>query len=216
MSDEINNTLKSVPMEHLISAPFGAAIKAQKELGMEMISLVNLLAYGVEDAESGLPVKTLDMELDRPVVQEDGSVDVQSLTVKPPLLSLVPIPALLIDSVDVNFTMEINTVSAEKSTEDREASIEASASYGFGPLKAGVKATGRISANRENTRSTDKTAKYDVSVRAIQQEPTEGMAKLMDLLASTVEPIATPSSGGAADSGSKPTRSRGPKQQASS
>ncbi|MEL6700994.1 MAG: DUF2589 domain-containing protein [Pseudomonadota bacterium] len=195
MADEISNSLTSLPMEFLIGAPLSASVKAQRELGMEMVNLVNLLAYGEENAKPGSPVKTLDMTLERPVQKPDGSIDSTTVQVKPPLLSLVPVPALLIDSVDINFSMEIHTVEAEKDTSSKEAMAEASAGGGWGVWHADVKATGKIATTRENTRSTDKTAKYDVTVRANQQEPTEGMSRLMDLLASTVEPIkATPSS----------------------
>ena len=57
---------------------------------------------------------------------------------------------------------------------------------GFG-VTASV--TGKVSTSKENTRSTNQTAKYQVHVEANQQPQTECMAKLMDMFASCTEPV---------------------------
>ena len=49
--------------------------------------------------------------------------------------------------------------------------------------------TGKVTSSRENTRSTNQTAKYQVHVSARQQDPTEGLSKLMDIMASCIEPV---------------------------
>lgn len=192
----ISAELSSIPMEHLISAPLTASIKAQRQLGVEMINFVNMLAYGTEGTTGNAgnqEIMTLPMSLERPVTHDDGAISSNTVTVAPPILGLVPVPALLIESVDINFSMEIHTVDASKSSSSKEVGGKAAASGGFGPYKASVEVTGKMSSQRENTRSTDKTAKYDVTVHAAHQPPTEGMSKLMDLLASTVEPISVSS-----------------------
>jgi hypothetical protein len=179
-------------MEHLIAAPLAASIKAQRMLGDEMIGFINKLAYG-SDQNTGnagdQPILKLPMELERPVTHDDGSISVNKITVAPPVLGLVPVPALLIESVDITFSMEIHTVDTAKSSSTAEGSAKATAEAKGLFYKGSLEVSGKASTQRENTRSTDKTAKYDVTVHAAQQEPTEGMAKLMDLLASTVEPI---------------------------
>jgi len=195
---EIGKELQGLPLEYLIGAPLAASTKAQIELGKAMVEFINLLAYGKADlavgsADTAKAVKTLPMKLQRPVDNGDGTFGVSEITVAPPLLGLVPIPSLLIETVDVDFSMQINTTSVEKDSSQQEAEVQADASAGFGPYSASVSVHGKVAAQRENTRSTDKTAKYDIRIHAAQQEQTEGMAKLMDLLASAVEPLhATP------------------------
>jgi hypothetical protein len=189
---ETGRELKSIPMEFLIGAPLAAAIKAQKELGKEMINFVNLLAYGTEGTTGNAGNKTiltLPMDLERPVIASDGTISTQTIKVAPPVLGLVPVPALLIESVDIHFTMELRTTTASKDRTEAEVSATAKAAANGLFYSGSVEVTGKVSAQRENTRSTDNTAKYDVKVHAAQQPLTEGMAKLMDLLASTVEPI---------------------------
>lgn len=189
---EIASELGGLPMEYLIAAPLAASIKAQRLLGNEMVGFINMLAYGEQGGTKGAGDKdilTLPMKLERPVIADDGSVSVNTITVAPPILGLVPVPALLIESVDIHFSMEIHEVTASKDAAQVEIGAKASASGGAFGYSASLEVTGKMAAQRENTRSTDKTAKYDVTVRAAQQPPTEGMAKLMDLLASTVEPL---------------------------
>lgn len=191
-SSPISNELKSIPMEFLIAAPLAASIKAQHQLGHEMINFVNMLAFGEGGAKtggSGKDIVKIEMDLDRPVIDDKGNISTHTVSVAPPVLALVPIPALLINTVDITFSMEIHTVDTSKSTTNASVSATAKGGVDTPFYNASLEVTGKMSTQRENTRSTDKTAKYDVSVHASQQEPTEGMAKLMDLLASTVEPI---------------------------
>lgn len=49
--------------------------------------------------------------------------------------------------------------------------------------------SGKVTSSRENTRSTNQTAKYQVHVTASQQRPTEGLSKLIDIMASCIEPL---------------------------
>lgn len=191
---EIGRELQGLPLEYLIGAPFAAATKAQIQLGKAMIEFVNLLAYGKEGvavapSASAEAVKTLPMKLERPVIDTDGNVSTNEITVQPPILGLVPVPSLLIETMDVDFSMEIHTVEASKGTDSASAEVTAEGHVNGLFYGGSVTATGKVSTQRENTRSTDKTAKYDIRVHAAQQRPTEGMSKLMDLLASTVEPI---------------------------
>lgn len=197
----IGRELRGIPMEQLIAAPLTASTKAQVQLGKAMVEFVSLLAYGKPDvalvtgdksdsaSDKAASALVLPMKLERPVVNETGQVSSNTVTVAPPLLGLVPIPALLIDSIDVDFSMEIKDHDGSVSGDDEKITNDDEVHGGFGMWGGSVKVHGEISAHRENTRSTDKTAKYDVRVRANQQSPTEGMSRLMDLLASTVEPI---------------------------
>ena len=51
------------------------------------------------------------------------------------------------------------------------------------------KTTATVSAHKENTRSSDQSAKYEIEVTAKQLEPAEGMARFTQILASVIEPI---------------------------
>lgn len=109
----------------------------------------------------------------KPVSQK---VELGDKTVDVPLLTLVPHSQLAMEVTDTNTTT---------SKDDKSASAE------IGGTKFGItaKISGKVSSSRENTRSTNQTAKYQVHVSASQQPQTEGLSRLMDIMASCIEPL---------------------------
>jgi membrane-bound lytic murein transglycosylase B len=102
----------------------------------------------------------------------------------------VPIPALLIEDVNIEFQME---VSATEKTEEKtaaEVETEAKAGFSFWKVNTSVSVKGKVSSSRETTRQTNQTAKYQVRVVARQQQQTEGLSRLMDIMAECVTPVA--------------------------
>lgn len=180
----IANQFRGLPIEELIGGPLSAACKAQYDLASCMVTFIHEIGFKEADSDQYV-TKCLEFDLERPVDDGTGEITAQTVSIKAPLLGLVPIPALLIESVDINFTMEVKSSTESKSSREAKAEVEAKGGWGWGS----VKFTGSVATKSENTRSTDNSAKYDIVVVAKQQPPQEGMSKLMDLLASAVEPI---------------------------
>jgi hypothetical protein len=84
--------------------------------------------------------------------------------------------------------MEVKTSEVDKTSEDKSGSFSASATGGFWGMKYSVNMSGSVATHKENTRSTDNSAKYEVKVHAEQLPPTEGMLKLSDYLTQMLEP----------------------------
>lgn len=125
--------------------------------------------------------RMVEFNFQRPI---QGSPTPQDVTVQAPFIGLVPLPNLLIDDVQVDFQMEVTAT--ETSTE--KSSTEGSSSTNcFGGWSVNV--GGKVSSSRENTRSTNQTARYQVDKSNRQQRQTEGLSKLMDIMASCVEPL---------------------------
>jgi hypothetical protein len=59
-------------------------------------------------------------------------------------------------------------------------------------MKYSVSMSGSVATHKENTRSTDNSAKYNVKVHAEQLPATEGMLKLSDMLNMMMEPSVVP------------------------
>ena len=182
----IADQMRGLPMEELIGGPLSACCIAQYDLADTMITFIRKVGF-VDPEATPLKTATIDFEMTRPI--DDGTATTpmatQLITVNAPLLGLVPIPALLIETVDINFTMEVKSSTSAKTTRNKEASLSAKAGWGWGS----VEVKGSVSSQKENTRSTDNSAKYVVSVIAKQQPPAEGMSKLMDLMATACDPI---------------------------
>ena len=182
----VTDNFKGLPMRELIAAPLIAAAEAQQELAATAWNFYQQIAF---DGKSGNKARILEFDVERPI-QQDGKMTTMSQSVKAPFIGLVPIPSLLIDRVDVDFQMEVTDTSNVKSTTNAEVEAKASAKRWF--INAEI--SGKVTTARENTRMTNQTAKYQIHVSASQQPQTEGLSKLMDIMASCIEPINTESS----------------------
>lgn len=182
----VTDNFKGLPMRELIAAPLIAAAEAQQELAATAWNFYQQIAF---DGKSGNKARILEFDVERPI-QQDRKMTTMSQSVKAPFIGLVPIPSLLIDRVDVDFQMEVTDTSNVKSTTNAEVETKASAKHWF--INAEI--SGKVTTARENTRMTNQTAKYQIHVTASQQPQTEGLSKLMDIMASCIEPINTESS----------------------
>lgn len=174
----VPSLLNGLPMRELISAPLVAAAESQQELASVAWEYFQRIAfYGKDEANSGTnndgaqagDTRILKFEVERPVQEGSRTSMVKQTvkqTVKAPFIGLV---LMLIDRVDVDFQMEVTdtATSSEKTSTDLSSNIS---SNWF--VKASI--TGKVSSARENTRTTNQTAKYQVHVSASQQPQTEG------------------------------------------
>ena len=173
-----------LPIESLICAPIIAATRGQRQFVDVYVDGIKELATTGKDGATN----TIDMPLERPVIKPDGSMTSQKVTVKAPVLSLVPLPALLMDSISVDFNIEVKSGSLENTKKSGSANADVNYKSWFG-LGASIKGT--VTSDSAHRRSTDSSATYHIVARAVQQPPSEGMAKLTALLASAIEPIQT-------------------------
>ena len=181
----VTDKFKGLPMRELIAAPLIAAAEAQQELAATAWNFYKQIAFD----DDGKTARVLEFDIKRPI-QQDGVMTTMPQSVKAPFIGLVPIPSLLIDRVDVDFQMEVTDTSNVKSTNN--AKVETKVSGKSWLISAEI--SGKVTTARENTRMTNQTAKYQIHVSASQQPQTEGLSKLMDIMASCIEPINTESS----------------------
>lgn len=177
--DDPGEKFKGLPMRELISAPLIAACEAQQQLAATALNFYEKIAFNDDKS-----TRCLEFDLERPV-QTPGGIETDTVHVKAPFLGLVPVPSLLIDNINVDFQMEVTDASASKSQDNAELSTDVTSKW----FNTSVNVQGKVGTSRENTRSTNQTAKYQVSVSASQQKPTEGLSKLMDIMAGCIEPI---------------------------
>ena len=192
MANDIAQQFAGLPIEDLIVSPIVGMAKGQAKLNDVTWKYISEVAF-VTDKDGKTSARSLDVEMNRVVTDgATGEQTVQTLYSKVPMLPLVPLPSLAITSADIEFTMEVKTSEVDKSSTDTETSASVSASGGFWGMKYSVSMAGKVATHKENTRSTDNSAKYNVKVHAEQLPPTEGMLKLSDYLTQMLEPSLIP------------------------
>lgn len=172
-----------LPLGLLVCQPILEVAKGQAALCEVYLDYLFKLAF--ESGSNGTrKAKTISFTMTRTVIN-NGEPKLVDVTVNAPLLALVPVPAFTMEEATVRFTMEVRDQSVDKSSTTEEAKSE----FGYSGWGFTASISGSVTAQSEHTRSTDKSAKYEIYARAIQQPPAEGMAKLTTILASVIEPI---------------------------
>ena len=167
MASNIANQFTGLPIENLISAPLLAAANGQKALAATTAQFIT--EVGMDSSGNTKSVK---------FNYEDGT---EQVALNVPLLSIINVPSLCVDEIDINFDMEVSTQAASKSSTDTSA--ELTVKGGFGCWSA--KFTGKVSHHSENSRQSDTSAKYTVSVKGKDKKP-EGLMKVLDMLNSSI------------------------------
>ena len=164
---KIANQFTGLPIENLISAPLLAACEGQKALAQYTAQFITEVGMDKNGATKSVAFK-----------YEDGS---EAVALDVPLLSIINIPSLCVDEIDINFDMEVSTQTASKSSTD--SSAELSVKGGFGCWSASF--TGKVSHHSENSRKSDTSAKYSIAVKGKQEKP-EGLMKVLDMLNNSI------------------------------
>ena len=95
MAGTIANQFTGLPIENLISAPLVAAAEGQKSLAATTAQFIT--EVGMDSSGNTKSVK---------FQYEDGT---EQVALDVPLLSIINIPSLCVDSIDVEFEMEVGT-----------------------------------------------------------------------------------------------------------
>jgi hypothetical protein len=168
--------LSALPFKNIIGGPLTAAIEAQALAAKTTVDFIR--AVGLQEVNGRFEAVNIQF------TYQDSAGLFRRLTV--PLLTVIPIPFIVIDTVDISFKARI-AASAQQSSEDSSASetkIAGSASWrGWG---ARIAVSASYSAKKDSKASQD--SKYsveytmDVAVHASQSGLPQGMAQILNML----------------------------------
>ncbi|HEV3106322.1 MAG TPA: DUF2589 domain-containing protein [Trinickia sp.] len=214
---DMASQFKGLPMSDLIGSPLTAACDAQVRLAnatADFIKYVGFLPPPASDPNGIGATRTAHFAFTRPVADpQDASKTIEeNVTLDVPLLAIVKVPALSITKVDITFDMEVKSSFASKESTDASAKMSADMSFGWGPFSAKVHLEGSVATHKENTRSSDNSAKYHVQVLAEDSGMPEGLARVLDILQTAIQPRTGGSSGNAGNTanGNNALNSRSP------
>lgn len=185
MAGEMTKEFVGLPLGLLVCQPILEVAKGQAELCQVYLQNLFDLAFEKSDKkDEPLKAKVITFTLNR-MVLNNGEPKTVSIKVEAPLLSLVPVPAFTMDEATVRFSMEVRDQTVDKNSLTTQ--VDSKVGYSGWGFTASV--SGSVTAQGEHTRTTDKSAKYEIYARACQQPPAEGMAKLTSIVASVIEPV---------------------------
>jgi len=174
-ANPIGGIIKSLPMSSMFAAPVQAAIETHTlacksvaafidDVGMTEDGQVRMVRFAYNEAEMDTEGNATGTTLER-------SVDI-------PFIATVPLPAIGVELVTVDFELEVSTSESKSSETEKKGNFSAKA--GWGPFS--VSMSGSVSHKSEQTRKTDTRAKYSVHLEARKQEPPEALMRVIDIL----------------------------------
>ena len=181
-AEAATSSLQSLPFGNIIGGPLVACVEAQAQAARtswEFIQNVGLYADGEEK-------KTVNVSFQ---FIKDGRM--AQITV--PLLTIVPIPYIAINSIDINFKANISASAASTETENSSSSVDTSVSasarcfWARGSMNASYSSKKDSSATRDSKYSVEYT--MDVAVHAVQDSMPAGMAKVLEMLNNSISVV---------------------------
>lgn len=194
MADElvnISNQFSGLDMAALVGGPLKAACEAQMMLAKSTADFIENVGLEAPDEKGNRKVRTTAFSFTRATAADKvGEVGTEEVSMNVPFLSIVKIPTLMVDEVDITFDMEVKSSTSSESTSDKKGELEANAGLKIGPFHMDVKIKGSISCHDSNTRKSDNSAKYHVKVHAKDTGMPEGLARMLDILSTASAPVA--------------------------
>ena len=189
-SQVATSALQAIPFGSMIGGPLNACIEAQAmaaQTSWQFIQEVGLNTNPETGQEEAVNVSFQFVQNGR-VVQ-----------LNVPLLTIVPIPYIAIQDIDISFKANISAsssnVSEQSTSSSTDAALEASGGLRFGPFHMSAKMNASYSSKKDSraTQESKYSVEYtmDVNVKAGQDDMPAGMAKVLEMLNSSIDSIDT-------------------------
>lgn len=185
-SQVATNALQALPFGSIIGGPLQACIEAQAMAAKTSWNFIQEVGLNT-DPETG-EKKTVNVSFQ---FIKDGRM--AQLNV--PLLTIVPIPYIAIQTIDIAFKANINASSSSSKVENESTTTEAgaagTASLNLGLFKVSADFHANYSSKKDSTATQD--SKYsveytmDVAVKAGQDSMPAGLAKVLELLGNSMD-----------------------------
>jgi hypothetical protein len=202
-----------LPMDSLIGGPLNAAAAANQAMALTQTKFMLDTCFNAtgNDKDKILTPIMINMILTRGVLTPatidpasgktvDAKITSSDTKFNLPLLTIIPLNSLAVETVDITFEMEVKSAYGESantsSEKNTKVDIGFEAAFAYGPVKASV--TGNVSYSSTNKSDTNthydksNSAKYTVSVHAGQLPLPKGVNVIIEAFAGAISPIQMP------------------------
>ncbi len=178
-------TLQGLPFDNLIGGPLNACIQAQNDAAMTSINFINNVCLN-EDKETG--------EKSAVYVSFSFIQNGRKVVINVPLIAIVPIPYIAINSVDISFKATVNGVESESSSTETEYESKGNkkSTRKSGLFRRKTTTINSTFSTKRDSKSTQDSkfsveATIDVAVHAGQESMPAGMAKILEMLGAAMD-----------------------------
>jgi hypothetical protein len=181
-SVDLTSELNNIDFRKMIGGPLQAAVDAQVASSLASVNFINSVGFqpiDPNDPNSKRELVMVDFTHTRKDVDAAGVAVVKESFIKVPLLSMLQIPSLRIDHVEIIFNVKLNSV--ETSSVSDKLNVGAEFKAGWGPVSLKVS----MAYQRQTAQGVEVKKEYalNVNVKAVQDEIPPGLEKILNLLA---------------------------------
>lgn len=117
-----------------------------------------------------------------------------------PILTIMPLNSLAVETVDVNFEMQVQSSSAQDSQQDSSKETKADGGFeakvGWGPFSVSIHGSASYDSKESSSTSShykkSNSAKYTIAVHAGQLPLPQGVLTIIDAYSKNISPIQLP------------------------
>lgn len=185
-SQVATNALQALPFGNIIGAPLKACIEAQAMAAQTSWNFIQEVGLNTDPKTGEKKAVTVSFQFIK-----DGHLSQLNV----PLLTIVPIPYIAIQTIDIAFKANISASSSSSKVENESTSVDAglagSAGLNLGLFKVNADFHANYSSKKDSTATQD--SKYsveytmDVAVKAGQDSMPAGLAKVLELLGNSLD-----------------------------
>lgn len=174
--------LAAIDFEDLIGGPLMAAIKAQAKAAITTTNFIQSFAF-TKGQNGEQQLQTVSFDFKQVLDSELTSQLTNMTTIKVPLLTIIPIPFIRIDSMTIDFNVNLHSTSKTTMSNDFTFSLSASGSY----MGIGLAASVSDRNTYQNESTVDDTYSMHVNVHAVQDQMPGGMAQVLGIFSSIIQ-----------------------------
>lgn len=178
-------TLQGLPFENLIGGPLNACIKAQNDAAKTSINFIDEVCLN-KDKETG--------EKSAVYVSFSFIQNGRKVVINVPMIAIVPIPYIAINSIDISFKATVNGVESESSSTETEYESKGNkkSTRKTGWFRKKTTTINSTFSTKRDSKSTQDSkfsveATIDVAVHAGQESMPAGMAKILEMLGAAMD-----------------------------
>lgn len=173
--------LAALPLEVLIAKPLEAAVRAQAMSSLTTADFIQRVGFEVIEEQQGKPtnkVKIVEFEYEK----EDEEGHEKRYILKVPLLTILPIPIIVINNITIDLEVKIRYFYEAKTDEKAELNLSAKFGGRWGPIRLNLAGSYSFKEETQTRSSVDKSAVLHITVTAGQGEMPEGLRAVLTIL----------------------------------
>jgi hypothetical protein len=181
MSSSPEIDLRSLPLHELLSAPLTAAIQAQQQASLGLVGFIRDVGFTGEDDQTR-EVRVVDFRYIREGRDAEGNPVKFDTRLRVPLLAMISLPNLEIDSLNVNVLVGLQSVSTTEVSPRLGIPADLQNRYpflrGFSSLRVAPTARTTVKGETQTTRPYD----LEITTAVSSEESLDGVQRILTAL----------------------------------